>query len=120
MNYAVEHTWTPLLDNDYSNLFHGSCNKYSHYLNTVIHGLDIVNMGQDKQDNCALTALDKNLFLPLELYAGEDGNSVIDDSGCTLAVAPYVLDFVGIIKPVQNIMNRLGVMSNVVGEGTVG
>ena len=48
MNYASKHKWMPLLDNDYSNLFDGLCNRYTHCLDIVIHGLEIVNIGKDK------------------------------------------------------------------------
>ena len=76
-------------------------------------------MGTYKQDNCAFTALDKDLFSPLGLYAGEDGKPIIFGLGCTLAVTPYMSDFIGRIKPMQKTMNDLGATAKVVGEGTV-
>ena len=119
INYTSEHTWMSLLNNDYSNLFDGSFNKHPHYLDTVICGFDIVNIGKDKQDDCTFTALDNDLFLHLRLYAGEDGKPIIFDLGYTLEVTPDVSDFIGRKKLVQKIMNRLGATSNVIGKGTI-
>ena len=90
----------PLLDCDYGNLFDELDNKYHHFLDTVIYNLDIVNMGKDKQDDCAFTVLDNDVFIPVGLYAGAYSKTMIFDSGCTLAVIPYELDFFGRIKPV--------------------
>ena len=61
----------------------------------MIHRLDIVNIGKDKHDDYSFTALDKDVFLPLGVYAVENGKPIILDSGCTLAVAPYASDIVG-------------------------
>ena len=90
---ASDNKWMSLLDYDYSNLIYELCNKHHHYLDTVIHGLDIVSIGEYNQDDCAFTALDKDVFLPLRLYTGEDGKSILFDSRCTLVVTPYASSF---------------------------
>ena len=75
------HKWEPLLEHNYSKFFDHACNTYSHYLDTVIHGLEVIKVGEipeteedDNTDNdiisvfkkpwlkCAFIALDDDFL----------------------------------------------------------
>ena len=80
--WASVHKWESLLEHDHSAFFNNACNKYPHYLDTAIHGMEVIKMGEDKKNYddeygnklvtllnpsnklCAFTALDNDLFVP--------------------------------------------------------
>ena len=63
-----------------------------------------------------LAALETDIFRPMGLYAGDEGKSVVFDSGYTLAVSPFDSDFQGPINPVNKEVNGLGAKEQVTGE----
>ena len=125
-----------------SDTFDHYCNLYTHYLDTVLDGLEVIKVGEENQDKgdyisifhssggiysdgiitpdtCAYTSLENDLFLPRGIYNIDKGVSIIFDSGCTHAVTPFENYFVGKVKPVGKLMNGLGVTADIVGEETV-
>ena len=44
-------TWIPLLESTYSGIFDYSCNQYTHYLDTVLNGLEGIRVGEKEKDN---------------------------------------------------------------------
>ena len=87
---ASEHKWESLLEHDHSAfVFNDACNKYPHYLDTVIYGMEVIQMVEDKEKDdsgyenkfvslvspsnklCAFTSLDDDLFVPRGYYAKE-------------------------------------------------
>ena len=133
--------WEPLLEQDCSHFFDKSCFEYDHCLDTVLDGLEVIKIGEDKypkrEDEDGFvsihnseapnnflggyTALEDDLFVPKGYYSNEGGGiPVIFDSGCTHALSPFESDFVGDITPINKLMNGLGATVNVVGVGTVG
>ena len=54
----------PLLDHNYSNIFDQSCNQHSHYLDTMIRGLDVIKVGEntetEEDDNNIISVFKKN------------------------------------------------------------
>ena len=79
--------------------------KYPHYLDTVIHGLEVIKVGDNTEmdkdierrndfisvfsgplkDKCVYgyTSLDDDLLVPRGYYGSDDGIPVIFDSLCT-------------------------------------
>ena len=123
------------MDHDYSGFFDHACNHYSHYLDTVIDGLEVLKVGEKpktKDDGNIIsvfkkpsmihsfTALYFDLFRPRGYYGKADGIPIIFDSGYTHTLTPFASDFIGSITPVNKSMNGLGAAVNVVGEGIIG
>ena len=123
ISWDSEHMWTPLLEHSYSDVFNKCCDAYPHYLDAVMDGLEVFQVGEitNKIGNKigCYTAVDDDLFLPKGIYKADEGVPIIFDSGCTHAVTPYEEDFVGTIKPISKVMNGLGAQAKIIGEGTV-
>ncbi len=133
-----EHTFVPLLEHDYSNMFATNYLRYPHYFDTVKNGIEVARIGNDVwsgeehehlfvSDHTIInklngyTALDDDLFVPKGYYIGDNDNiPVIFDSGYHHAVAPVESDFVGRITPYHKQMNGLGATVTIMGVGTVG
>ena len=60
-----------------------------------------------------LTSLETYLFRPMSLYAGNEGTSVVFNSGRALAVSPFESDFQGSITPMNKQMSGLGATAKV-------
>ena len=115
------------MEHDYSHFFDASCNRYDHYLDTILDKLEIIKVGEDASSHPTVdipggyNALENDLFVPKSYHTNKrDGIPVIFDSGCTHVGAPVESDFVGEITPINKMMNGLGATVKVVGVGTVG
>ena len=69
------------MDHDYSELFDHACNHYSHYLDTVIHGLEVLKV-------CEYPKMEEeeNIILVFKKPSSNKVNSVASDSNITLSV----------------------------------
>ena len=58
------HTWTSLLDKDYSLIFDHNCNTYPSYLDTVTNGLDMFLPEFEDHQTSGYTAIEEDLYNP--------------------------------------------------------
>ena len=90
VQWASEYDWDPILEYDYSCIFDTNCNIYAYCFETVTEALDLQTESSPTE---SLTLLERNLFVPIDLYIGSDSKPVIFDSGCTLTVTPFATYF---------------------------
>ena len=119
----------------YSGFFDHAYNRYSHYLDTFIHDLEVLkvdkNHKMEEEGNIisvfkkpsrshTFTVLYGDLFGPRDYYGEADEIPIIFDSEYTHALTPFETDFIDSVTPGHTSMNVLGAAINVVGEGIIG
>ena len=65
------------------------------------------------------TAIEEDLYSPKGYYIGIDHIPIIFDSGCTVAITPFIGDFVGPIQKCNKTIGGLTGKAVVSGEGKV-
>ena len=95
--WRSEYKWKPLLDCDYSNYFDLNCNQYSHYLDAVMDKIEAFEGGKGgpTQVSYCFNGLIDDVFVPVGVYVNNNGMAIVFDTGCSVAVTPYLEDFIG-------------------------
>ena len=108
----------PLLQPDYATFLDKYCNMHKHYLDATIQRLNVIAPPAQESFTC-FKALEEDLFAHSEYYLDEKITPIVFDSGCSIAVTPYMHDFVGPIRPSTRSINSISSSASVEGEGEV-
>ena len=71
------------------------------------------------QRDCKFNKLLDYVFIPVGMYVNDNDIAIVFDSGCSVAVAPHLEDFIGPITKVDKTMRGLGASVKVEGGGII-
>ena len=90
---------------------------FEHYLDAIMGEMDTIQT-LESATQCAgcYTSIDNDIFTPKLFYVSSDEVPITFDSGCTIAVTPYMSDFFSTYTPVNKTIKGLSGSVKAVGQ----